>query len=89
MLYRASGPLRGAVEEHRDNARVIRGERTQCRARNRDRRDERSAGIHAHGETLPAQPLKRRKISDPLVPPKPKEFDSAASIAILRAVFGT
>ena len=35
------------------------------------------------------QPLKRRKISEPFVPPKPKEFDSATSIFICRAVFGT
>lgn len=32
---------------------------------------------------------KRRNASVPLVPPKPKEFDSAASIFISRAVPGT
>ena len=30
-----------------------------------------------------------RKISDPFVPPKPNEFDSATRIGICRATFGT
>src|SRR5882724_1593801 len=34
-------------------------------------------------------PSQRRKISAALVPPKPKEFDSAYSTEALRAVFGT
>src|SRR6185437_376568 len=31
----------------------------------------------------------RLKMTEPLVPPKPKEFDRAISIFICRAVFGT
>jgi hypothetical protein len=30
-----------------------------------------------------------RKINEPLVPPKPNEFDSATRIGICRATFGT
>ena len=81
---------RRAVEEHRVTRGVVRGERSQCRTRNRHRRDERERGSpRAWGNAPLLQPLKRRKISEPLVPPKPNEFDSAASIATLRAVFGT
>src|SRR4051812_16573769 len=40
-------------------------------------------------EKIGAQSVKRRKINVPLVPPKPNELDSATSIFILRAVFGT
>ena len=43
-----------------------------------------------HGGAGPpgAQPS-RRKMSVPFVPPKPKEFESATSIRISRASFGT
>src|SRR5262249_45532277 len=33
--------------------------------------------------------VQRRKISEPLVPPKPKEFESAMFTAVLRATLGT
>jgi hypothetical protein len=39
--------------------------------------------------SLRGQPWKRLKISDPLVPPKPKEFERATSMDIGRAVLGT
>ncbi len=44
---------------------------------------------YRHGSAGADQPVKRLKITDPFVPPNPKEFDSAYSIGICRAVLGT
>ena len=75
-----------AVQEHRALFGVLLRENAQRRAGYRDLADEWRAVSHADAAR---QPLKRRKISEPLVPPKPKEFDNAASICSLRAVLGT
>ena|SRR5687768_15954954 len=79
-------PERGAVEKHGVSLGLHGRERTQARACYGDLGDEGRAGVDASQGN---QPLKRRKISEPLVPPNPNEFDNAASIATLRAVFGT
>ncbi len=78
--------IRGAVEQHGELFGVLGSESAQGRDGDVHRTDEGCAGVHAF---LGLQPLKRLKISEPLVPPKPKEFDSAESMDILRAVFGT
>ena len=81
--------LRGAVEEHRITRRDRVAASVRSAAPGTATAVMRGARASTRMAKLAAQPLKRRKISEPLVPPKPKEFDSAASIATLRAVFGT
>ena len=49
----------------------------------------RTMGVRVDRSLWADQALKRRKISEPLVPPKPKEFESATSIFMGRAVLGT
>jgi hypothetical protein len=78
--------FRGAVEEHRPALGLRGRERPQGRAGHGDVRQEGRAVGHA---ARCDQPLKRRKISEPLVPPNPNEFESAASTVSWRAVFGT
>ena len=79
--------LRGAVEQHRETAPGSVAARVRSAAPGTGTVLIRGAPEATSG--APDQPLKRRKINEPLVPPNPKEFDSAASIATLRAVFGT
>ena len=59
----------------------------QHRGRNVEIANERSARGGAPG--VCAQALKRRKISEPFVPPKPNEFERLTSIFICRAELGT
>jgi hypothetical protein len=42
-----------------------------------------------HWRKMTRYSLQRRNTSEPFVPPNPNELDSAYSISILRAVFGT
>ena len=70
-----------------EQRRIARGLRPRASASSCDRRDRdrsnRRPGAHRE------QDQSLRKIRLPLVPPKPKELDSATSIGICRAVFGT
>jgi hypothetical protein len=84
MAERAGGR---AVEQQRIVLRVARRQAPQHGRRNVEVADERSARGRAPGQS--AQALRRRKINEPLVPPKPNEFERLTSIFICRAVFGT
>src|SRR5580704_1057709 len=83
----AERPVGGTFQEQRVALGKPGGEAPQHRGRHRELADQRAFC----GQTLATalQALKRRKISEPLVPPKPKEFDSATSIFMRRAVLGT
>jgi hypothetical protein len=83
----AQGSRRCGIEQQRVAPWVARRQPPQYRVRNVEIVNERSARGGARGET--AQALKRRKISEPLVPPKPNEFERLTSIFICRAVLGT
>jgi hypothetical protein len=56
-------------------------------------RNSRPVGRHGHQDSAPATArdagYSARNTSEPLVPPNPKEFESAVRIVMLRAVFGT
>ncbi len=83
----AQGAGGGAVEEERVTLGEAGGKALQHCRRHVELTDDGSA--RGRAALRQAQALKRRKISEPLVPPKPKEFESATSIFILRAVLGT
>src|SRR5262249_25434997 len=78
---------RRGIEQQRVAQRVACRQLPQHRGRNVEIANERSARSGAPGES--AQALKRRKMSEPLVPPKPNEFERLTSIFIRRAVLGT
>ena len=76
---------RGRARHCRAAAGSARDERAaSCRRTAGGTSSSRTSGARVAVASNPvaAQPLKRRKISEPLVPPKPKEFDSATSICI-------
>ena len=72
-------PVERAPAHHAQRAEDAVAKR-EAAVRDRDR---------ARGRAVDEDQWKRRNASVPLVPPKPKEFDSATSIFISRAVFGT
>jgi hypothetical protein len=83
----AEWPRRRRIEQQRVVPWAPRRQLPQHRGRNTEIANERSARGGAPGQG--AQALKRRKISEPLVPPKPNEFERLTSIFICRAVLGT
>jgi len=83
----AERPCGRTVEQQRILLWVTRRQAPQHGRRNVEFANERSARGRPPGQSV--QPAKRRKINEPLVPPKPKEFERLTSIFIFRAVFGT
>ncbi len=86
-----------AVHQHGITIREARGERAQHAARNGQLTSDGREGAHGRPWRTPSGPgrpsrrqsFSLRKMTVPLVPPKPNELDSATSIFIWRAVLGT
>ena len=72
-------PMRHTVEERRELRRI------------RSRKEAQYRGGYANAAAVPVHAVqpKRRKTKVPLVPPKPKELETATSIFIARASLGT
>ncbi len=88
---RVQGARDGTAKEEFDRRRRDRSRTYRDRIEVLDRRSGGfRRGVHRRGRVSPApRQWTLRKISVPLVPPNPNEFDSAPSIAMSRATFGT